>query len=216
MALHPDTLVPIRRTVHEALADVMGALPAIGRDQQASAQQGGYAYRGIEAITKHLQSLLAEHGVVIVPSVESMQVEHLTVNNKPWTDTTLHVAYTIVGPDGSSLSARTVGIGRDNSDKGANKAMTQAFKYLLLQLFCISDAKDDGDGTTVEADDRTPHPLEGRVREALADIAKLSEDKKAEIREWAKGRKLAGSAMIADEAWLGHVEDWLSEFGGLK
>ena len=38
-----------------------------------------------------------------------------------------------------------VGIGRDHTDKGANKAQTQAFKYLLMHLFCVSDPKDDGD-----------------------------------------------------------------------
>jgi hypothetical protein len=32
--------------------------------------------------------------------------------------------------------------------------MTQAFKYLLLQLFCVSDSKDDADAASVEADRR--------------------------------------------------------------
>ena len=30
--------------------------------------------------------------------------------------------------------------------------MTQAFKYALIQTLCIADSKDDGDGTTAEAD----------------------------------------------------------------
>ena len=37
--------------VVEALARVMRDLPAIGKGGRASAQQGGYAYRGIEQIT---------------------------------------------------------------------------------------------------------------------------------------------------------------------
>jgi hypothetical protein len=150
-------------SVHQALAAVMAELPAIGKDDHASPQQGGYAYRGIEAITGHAQPLFAKHGVVTVPRVQSVDVRELTVNGKPWTDTTLVVEYTIVGPDGSTLTATCVGIGRDNADKGANKAMTQAFKYLLLQVLCISDAKDDADGTTVTAD--APKPADEQLTE---------------------------------------------------
>ena len=137
-------------SIHTALSRVMGALPAIGKDAHASQQQGGYAYRGIEAITREVQGLFAKYGVVVVPRVRSIETRDLTVNSKPWTDTTLIVDYTLTGPDGSTLDATTVGIGRDNADKGANKAMTQAFKYLLLQVLCISDASDDADGSTVE------------------------------------------------------------------
>jgi hypothetical protein len=137
--------------IQTALAAVMGELPAIGKERhQGDGIQ--YAYRGIEQVTREVQGLFAKHGVVVVPLVDHVDVREIVVNGKPWTDTTLGVTYTLTGPDGSSLTARTVGIGRDNSDKGANKAMTQAFKYLLLQVLCISDAKDDADGQTHVAD----------------------------------------------------------------
>lgn len=199
-------------SVHEALARVMAELPAIGKDQQASAQQGGYAYRGIEQITKHAQGLFAKHGVVIVPNVQSVEVREITVNGKPWTDTTLVVNYTLVGPDGSKLSATTVGIGRDNADKGANKAMTQAFKYLLLQVLCISDAKDDGDAQTHEADAREPeHPNANRVRKVLDALGKLSDERKAEFNAWKGDRRATGRALLSDEKWLDDLEHWLDE-----
>lgn len=202
--------------VQTAIASVMSELPAIGRDQQASPQQGGYAYRGIEQITRHVQSLFAKYGIVVVPRVRSIETAHLTVNNKPWTDTTLIVDYLLVGPDGSTLEATTIGIGRDNSDKGANKAMTQAFKYLLLQVLCISDAKDDNDGTTHEADEQTDHPLSERVRDVMADMKALTDTKKGELKAWADGRKLSGAALLANEKWLELVESWIAEYGELS
>ncbi len=149
--------------VHSALAAVMADLPGIGKDGHASPSQGGYSYRGIEAITREAAPLLAKHGVVFVPQVVSMEIRDIVVANKPWTDTILTVRYRICGPGGTDdcVEAVVVGIGRDNSDKGANKAMTQAFKYALLQVLCVADARDDGDGTTAEADSHEDRPPEG-------------------------------------------------------
>lgn len=147
--------------VVEALACVMTDLPGIGKDGQAAAQQGGYKYRGIEQITAEVQKLFAKYGIVPVPRVKARSVEQIIVNEKPWTDTYLEVNWDIYGPGGieDCLPATTFGHGRDNSDKGTNKAMTQAFKYLLLDMLCISDPADDNDGTNQAADSRPARPL---------------------------------------------------------
>ncbi len=133
--------------VVKALTAVMGALPAIGKGDKSPE---GYQYRGIEAITKHLQPLLATHGVIIVPSAQITSVVPSPEMKPGWQDVYVTVDWSIYGPDGSSIVARTNGIGRDRADKGANKAQTQAFKYLLLHLLSIADKADDADGLTYE------------------------------------------------------------------
>ncbi len=141
--------------VIEALLCVMRALPAIGKDQQASAAQGGYSYRGIEAITAHTQSLFASYGVLFVPRVVRWEIRDIVVNGKPWTDTVEEVEYTVYGPGGvedTIIVGPLLAIGRDNADKGGNKCLTQAFKYALIQALCISDAKDDSDHGSPGAD----------------------------------------------------------------
>jgi hypothetical protein len=147
-------------TVAAALAAVMGELggiekltPEERRRRGLSSGEKGvtYAYRGIDQIAAAAQPLLAKHGVILVPEVVDIQVEKITVNNNPWTDTMLTVRWTIAGP-GEALHACTAGLGRDNSDKGVNKAMTGAFKNLLLRLLCIGDPDDDTDGHTHIAD----------------------------------------------------------------
>jgi len=176
-------------TVAQALASVMAEMPAVGKDQKASAQQGGYAYRGIEQIARHAQPLLAKHGIVFVPQVLGFDVRDITVNGKPWTDTILTVRYRICGPGGPDdyLEATVVGIGRDNADKGANKALTQAFKYALIQVLCIADAKDDGDAASHEADAPTP-PGEQvdkkRIDALTARIKALDVDAAAAFKAW--------------------------------
>lgn len=171
-AVAPDGIVPdepAARDVIEALQRVMRDLPGIGKGEKAAAQQGGYAYRGIEQITREAQVLFARHGVTFVPEVQGYEIREVTVGGKPWTDTILTVAYTVYGPGGinrpsGGLAAAPnddcisvgpfVAIGRDGADKGANKAMTQAFKYALLQVLCISDKADDADQGSPEAEPR--------------------------------------------------------------
>jgi len=150
-------------TVFEALNAVMAELPGITKSQKADPAQGGYAYRGIEQITEHTQRLFAKHGIVFIPSVIDYEVIDIMVRTKPWTDTRLMIVYEVFGPTGDSLKVGPIiGIGRDNSDKGANKAMTQALKYALLQVFQIGDKASDADGTSTEAD--------ATVNRTLADI----------------------------------------------
>lgn len=87
-----------------------------------------------------------------------MSTVDIEVNGKPWTDTRQLVSYSVFGPAGPDDRIEVgpvLAIGRDSADKGANKCMTQAFKYLLLQLFCVSDSKDDADAASVEADRRS-------------------------------------------------------------
>jgi hypothetical protein len=147
---------PEHKNVTEALAAVMAELPAIGKDGKADPSQGGYSYRGIEAITSHAQALLGKHGVVPFPRVVGEpKITPITINNKPWTDTMLMVEYRFKhGP----TDTEEIAIGRDNSDKGANKCMTQAFKYALIQVLCIGDKKDDSDGESHVGDETQSGP----------------------------------------------------------
>lgn len=191
--------------VSSALAQVMAALPAIGKSGQAAASQGGYSYRGIEQITAHCQPLFALHGIVFVPRVVRHEVKDITVANKPWTDTFLLVEYDVFGPAGDHITVGpVVGVGRDNSDKGANKALTQAFKYALLQVLCISDAKDDGDGQTHEADARPAPWSVARAKSLLVEL--VGKDNAAKCWE---ANAVAGVLPDEDEVCL-----WASSWTG--
>lgn len=175
-------------TLVEALAAVMHELPAIGKDEKSPE---GYNYRGIEQIAKHLQPLLAKHGVVIVP-VSSFVSQHPSVAMKEgWTDTLLDVDWRICG-HGEVIEARTQGIGRDKSDKGAAKALTQARKNLLLSLFSIADKADDADGQTYEHDrQELEPPASQEAREAMrARIGELAEGDKARAAAWIQEHKV--------------------------
>lgn len=147
---------PMPTNVIAALARVMGDLPGIGRTEHS---EQGYDYRGIESITRHAQSLFARYGIVFVPRVVSRTTRELSINNRPWTEEQMEIVYRVYGPGGVDDFIEVgplIGLGRDNSDKGCNKSMTQAYKYALIQTLCIGDAKDDADREQAHEADPVP------------------------------------------------------------
>jgi hypothetical protein len=200
---------PAPTNVIQALARVMEDLPGIGRDSTASAAQGGYAYRSIEAITAAAQHLLGRYGVVFVPRViDRPPPVQLMVNSKPWTEEQMTIAYRVYGPGGLEDFIEVgplVALGRDNVDKGTNKCMTQAFKYALLQLLCIGDNKDDADSGGTQADshpdqdpekwfkasgwkDKAEHDTS--LIAARGEAAALVPESRSQIKDWMKSKGL--------------------------
>lgn len=192
-------------TVTAALAAVMADLPAIGKGDKSPE---GYSYRGIEAITKHLQPLLAKHEVVIVPSATLQNVVPSPAMKDGWQDVYLNVSWKIYGPEGDHIEAHTCGIGRDRADKGVNKAQTQAYKYLLLHLLSIADKADDADGLTYEQDRHEPTPVE-RLFDAVK--ARAGTPKADELKRLAaeNGKKLTANDLAADPQWFAVVRGCL-------
>lgn len=153
------------------------------RGMSGGGEEGGagikYAYRGVDQVATELQPLLGEYGVVIVPRIGSHEIDQIEVGGKPWTSHRVMVHWTIYGPGGvdDHIEATTLGEGRDNSDKGVNKATTAAYKNLLLRMFSIGDPAEDPDNERHETSaappqQRVDHNAEAiRVFESLRDLA---------------------------------------------
>jgi hypothetical protein len=159
------------RNVVEALIRVVRDLPAVAKDEKMAGESGGYKYRGIEAMTAAAQPLFGKHGVLVCPRVLETMTEPITKGGKPWVHRTMKVEYVLRG---SAASEDYVVVGPfvaeadDNSDKSANKCLTQAFKQMLLQVLVISDRKDDPDDANVDRD--APAELQP-VGETFAEVA---------------------------------------------
>jgi hypothetical protein len=175
---------PRPTNVVQALARVIEEMPPVVKDAQYSGGgSGSYAYRSVEAVTAAAQHLLGRYGVVPVPKVLRRQTIDVTVGGKPWTQDELELLYTFYGPGGldDRLEVGPVwGIGRDNSDKGTTKAMTQAYKVALIQLLCVGDGRHDGDSERAENDSRPVDP-----EQWFSDVGWMDrqhhDDKRAEI-----------------------------------
>lgn len=174
--------------IYEAMAAIMKATDAIGKDQK-NAQQG-FQYRGIDDVYNSMHRILAEHGVFMTPEVlEKTREERTNKNGTVLAFTALRIKYTFWAEDGSSVSCTVEGEGMDSGDKSSNKAMAVAHKYALLQTFCIptAETKDpDAECHEVSARNHTraaakPPPANGFIsREQKANIEALIAEVKAD------------------------------------
>lgn len=127
--------------IYKKLGEVMGKIGAI--DKERKNEQQGFMFRGIEDFMNSLHGLMAEAGIIILPSeIEHIQENFETTNREGRKSlqfrTRLHIRFTFASTeDGSTVTADGWGEAADNGDKGYNKCKSIALKYVLMQMFLV-------------------------------------------------------------------------------
>lgn len=133
-----------------ALMQVKRSLTPIAKDVWNP--QGQFKYRGIDQISDMLHPLLCEAGVLPVPQVQELLTEtRVTSKDRTMNYARVTVLYAFTAEDGSHIDVITAGEGLDYGDKGLNKAMTNALKNALCQLFQIPTGEAEADAENNEA-----------------------------------------------------------------
>lgn len=129
--------------IYGAIIGVMNEIDAIGKGRVNKDQH--FNFRGVDDVMNELHSTLAKNKVFIVPEVlEENRTIGKTKSGGDMFRTVQKIKYTFYAEDGSSISAVVIGEAMDTADKASNKALSIAFKYVCLQVFCIptEDEKD--------------------------------------------------------------------------
>lgn len=138
-------------SVAEALTAVMGEVQSISKDQQV--QHGErFHFRGVDDVMQAVGPALRRHGVIFAPS-RVVSVEHeryQTAKGSPMDGVTVVVEYTITGPAGDTMAAAAAGQASDSGDKAVPKAMSVAYRTVLLQALCIPTGDPDPDSQVHE------------------------------------------------------------------
>lgn len=122
--------------IYKALAGINNEIKAITKSRKNTGQN--FMFRGIDDVMNELHALFAKNEVIIVPETKEFTTENRpTKSGSLQTFTRLRIQYTFVASDGSSVTATGIGEAMDTADKGMNKAMSIALKYVLLQMFLI-------------------------------------------------------------------------------
>src|SRR5688572_4488892 len=118
--------------IYTAIAKVMLDVGAVGKSRKN--QQQNYQFRGIDDVMAHVQEVMANHGVICVPSVRERERELIpTKSGGSMASVRLLVDHVFYASDGSSVICTTLGEAMDSGDKASNKAMSAALKYALTE-----------------------------------------------------------------------------------
>lgn len=138
--------------VAKCIAKVQAQLAKEGISKERKNQQQGYSFRGIDDVYNALSSLLADAGLVIIPSYEVREItEREAKSGGALFCVVVKGMYTLIASeDGSELKAGPFwGEAMDSADKATNKAMSAAYKYMAMQVFAIpTEGDNDADKTT--------------------------------------------------------------------
>jgi hypothetical protein len=178
-------------SIHERLAKVMQDVGAVGKNQTNPQQQ--YNFRGVDDVMAACHPVFVKHGVLCVPRVVNKTVERwFNKNQTQVTSVMLTVEFDFISSDdGSKVTACTIGEGADFSDKAANKAMSAALKYALVQTLCIPTE------ALLDESERE-HPVVEQIpvidtedqQALLLRIKNLSDSAREGLREWFRTNKV--------------------------
>ena len=159
------------KKVYTAIAAVMHEMAKTGIAKNRANSQQGYKFRGIDDIYNALSGMLAAAKLCIIPTVLNREVtERTNKNGTVLFYVNVDVSFDIVSAeDGSMHQARVCGEAMDSGDKATNKAMSAAYKYLAMQLFCIpTEGDNDADATTHQIAAQTNPNLVAAAKAAAA------------------------------------------------
>ena len=136
--------------IYQKIAEVMKDVEYLQKDDDVDAGKGR-SYKAIteEKVTTAVRKSLIKHGVVIIPVEQKRERSDETVVDKYGNQRTNHLTevdtvyriQNIEDPE-DCVFATSSGSGVDTQDKGVGKAMTYAYKYLLLRTFAIPTGED--------------------------------------------------------------------------
>jgi hypothetical protein len=148
--------------VYGAIAKVMADIGRIGISKNKRNEQQGYKFRGIDDIYNAMSGLLAGAGLCILPRVTKRDVtERVTKNGGVLFYVVLDIEFDLCcAEDGSKHTIAVCGEAMDSGDKATNKAMSAAYKYACMEVFCIpTEGTPDADAETHEVG-AAPVPIE--------------------------------------------------------
>lgn len=158
-------------TVHAAFTAVMADVQAIRKAERNNVQN--FNFRGIDAVMNAVGPALRKHGVVIVPTAESVDQERYnTAKGGLMHGVVVKMSYTVYGPAGDHFTGGAYGQAADSGDKAVSKAESVAYRTFLLQALTIPTDEPDPDLSVHER--VNPQPSEAdKARGALLETMKF-------------------------------------------
>lgn len=179
-------------SVVEAWSAVMADVRKVGKDSTNTTPGQNYKFRGIDAVMNAAGPAMRSHGVVVTPhKVRTISYADVIVgkNRTEMISVRVMVTYRIRGPLGDHFDVTVPGEAFDSGDKGTAKAMSVAYRIMLLQSLTLPTDDDDPDSVTHERSTSQAEAADlgrwrGEVAAAGRDKGKLKVLWERMIAEW--------------------------------
>lgn len=181
--------------IYQRMHKVMQDVAYVQKEEKKNGMQ--YRFVSHDAVTAKLRPALIEHGILAIPTVESMNQD----GNR--TEVHMLVTFTNIDDPKDSTAIRSVGFGIDSQDKGPGKAVSYAFKYALLKAFCL-ETGDDPERDSIE---HAPKVSPGVIKATDGAGDSLSTDQKLDMQDLAAWITKGLAEFGAEEAFARYDKD---------
>jgi len=120
--------------IYQRMAKVMQSVSYVQKEDKRVNNQ--YTFVSHDAVTAKIRPALLEAGIMPVVTVK----EHSQDGNR--TEATICVKLVNIDNPNDFVQIESFGYGIDPQDKGPGKAISYAFKYAMLKLFCLETGDD--------------------------------------------------------------------------
>jgi len=165
-----------------------------------------YSYVTAADIAGSVGDILAELGVVVIPTLEDISYESAVGRGEATRMARVVMAYTFADVDsGEEIVAKVAGQGLDPGDKAPYKAMTGALKYALLQSFLLATG-DDPEDERVDARFSTPSSERPITAEEVRELEKLIDETGTDVERVLAYYKVASLGEMTETTYRRAVE----------
>jgi hypothetical protein len=153
--------------VTDKILAVMADLTSLPKTDRNEHQR--FTFRGVDAVVNAVGPLLRKHGLIVYPLHVGVESEVIaTGQGKPMTRVVVTAEYRWQDAEGH-IDVATVGEAFDAGDKATPKAMSVAYRTMILQTLCLPTDDPDPDSHTYTRDTPdTPKPAQSGVRRMWA------------------------------------------------
>jgi len=135
--------------IYAVMSAAMEEVQAVGKGGFNELQK--YHFRGIDQVVNAVGPIFRKHKIIPVPHASTAKYRDvLTSTGKPSREVTVAATYRFYGPAGDFIEATVPGESMDTGDKGTPKAMSVAYRIVLLQMLCIPTDEPDPDSQSYE------------------------------------------------------------------
>lgn len=137
------------RNVIQRIVDIKKSVGPVKKQERNSQQ--GWNFRGVDAVVNAVEDHMSAHGVVIYPSKTVTQKTTMTTNKGSQVNVSLvTVDYTFTDGE-TSITAQVSAESFDSGDKATTKAMSVAYRIVLLQTLTLPTDDRDPDHDIYDA-----------------------------------------------------------------